>query len=112
MDSNYRTIASIQTGGNVSPVDMHEFQLLDTENPTALVSAYHTIPYDMSDYNVTNGLGWLQEGVFQEILVETGEVLFEWFSTNHVDPREGAVLPGESDIVGDGTSPSSPWDYL
>lgn len=111
MNANYRTVATVQTGGNVSPVDMHEFQLIN-DGETAIVSAYSTIPYDLTGYNVTNGLGWLQEGVFQEIRVETGEVLYEWFSTNHVDPSESFVGVGASDISGDGLSGQTAWDYL
>lgn len=91
---------------------MHEFQLFGPQGDTAVVTAYQTIPYDLSGYNISSGLGWLQEGVFQEIRVATGEVLFEWFSTNHVDPREGAVEPGDSDISGDGRSGRTAWDYL
>lgn len=111
VDSNYRTIATVQTAGNVHPVDMHEFQLLN-DGESALVVTYQTIPYDLTAYGVTSGLGWLQEAVFQEILVGTGEVLYEWYSSMHVDPSEGIVLPGESDIVGDGAGPHSAWDYL
>lgn len=111
LNANYRTVATIQTGGNVSPVDMHEFQLIN-DGKSAIVSAYQTIPYDLTGYNVTNGLGWLQEGVFQEIDVETGEVMYEWFSTNHVDPSASFVGVGASDISGDGLSGYTAWDYL
>jgi len=111
IDSNYRTVATVQTGGNVHPVDMHEFQLLN-DGESALVMTYHTIPYDLTYWNVSSGLGWLQEGVFQEILIETGEVLFEWFSSNHVDPTAGLVLPDTSDISGDGLGPHTAWDYF
>lgn len=111
INANYRTVATVQTGGNVGAADMHEFQLID-DGETALLSAYHTIPYDLTGYNVTDGLGWLQEGVFQEIHVETGEVLYEWFSTNHVDPSEGFVAAGDSDVSGDGRTSHTPWDYL
>lgn len=111
LDSNYRTVTSIQTGGRASAVDMHEFQLVD-DGETALVSAYRTVPYDLTGYNVTNGLGWIQEGVFQAIKVETGEVMYEWYSTQHVDPSESFVGAGASDISGDGLTARGAWDYL
>lgn len=110
-DSNYKVVATAQTGGNVEPADMHEFQLLNN-GETAILSSYQIIPYDLSYFNITTGLGWLSEGVFQEVNVTTGEVLFEWFSTNHVDPSESQITPNSSDTGGDGFGPQTAFDYF
>lgn len=114
VDTNYRVVASVQTGGNVTPADQHEFQLTPGEE-TALLTSYQTIPFDLSapQYGgITGQQGWLQEGVFQEVNVTTGEVLFEWFSSNHVDISDSRVAPHSSDVAGDGLTPHSAWDYF
>lgn len=104
-------VATAQTGGNVEPADMHEFQLLN-DGETAILSAYQIVPYDLSYFNITTGLGWLSEGVFQEVNVTTGDVLFEWFSSNHVDPSESQITPNSSDTGGDGFGPQTAFDYF
>ncbi|KAH0042657.1 hypothetical protein KCU96_g2819, partial [Aureobasidium melanogenum] len=111
VDQNYKVVATAQTGGNVEPVDMHEFQLLNN-GETAIVSSYQIVPFDLSYFNITTGLGWLSEGVFQEVNVTTGEVLFEWFSTNHVDPSASQITPNSTDTGGDGFGPQTAFDYF
>ena len=114
VDTNYKVVASVQTGNSLTPADQHEFQLTP-DGETALLTSYQTIPFDLSapQYgNVTNQQGWLQQGVFQEVNVTTGEVLFEWFSSNHVDIRDSRVAPKSSDVSGDGYTPHSAWDYF
>lgn len=111
LDSNYRVIDSVQTGGVAQPADMHEFQLLNN-GTTALVNFYQSIPYDLSGYGISNGLGWLLECGFQEINVTSGEVLFEWWSTNHVDPSASDVKVGSESLAGDGLTASTGWDYF
>lgn len=49
-------------------------------------------------------MGYLMEGGFQEIDVESGDVLFEWYSTNHVDMLDTVIKPNTSDVSGTGTS--------
>jgi len=116
LDSNYRIVAQVQTGGDAMPADMHEFQLVDNGNngSNALVTSYHVIPYDLSHWNITTGQGWLTASMFQEIDVQTGAVLFEWYSTNHVDPTDTVVMINDTRTagVGDGLTPSTPFDYL
>ncbi|THV85390.1 hypothetical protein D6D02_08023 [Aureobasidium pullulans] len=111
VDSDYKVVATVQTGGNTEPADMHEFQLLN-DGDTAILSAYQIVPFDLSYFNITTGLGWLSEGVFQEVNVTTGEVLFEWFSTNHVDPSESQITPNSTDTGGDGFGPQTAFDYF
>lgn len=114
VDTNYRIIASVQTGNGLTPADQHEFRLTPG-GETALLTSYQTIPFDLSasQYGgVTNQQGWLQQGVFQEVNITTGEVLFEWFSSNHVDVQDSRVPPHSSDVAGDGLTPHSAWDYF
>ncbi len=64
---------------------IHEFSI--TSDDTALVAIYHAIPYDLSE---SGGLeeGWLFENTFQEINIETGELVFEWNASTHVGINE------------------------
>jgi hypothetical protein len=113
VDSDYRIVASVQSGDNTTPVDMHEFWLTEG-GETALITSYNIIPVDLSypPYNVMDQQGWLTQGVFQEIDIATGRVLFEWFSSNHVDIRDTRIMPHTTDVGGDGWTPRTPFDYL
>ena len=53
-------------------------------------------------------------GIFQELDVETGELLFEWRSLDHnlTSPMTSYIGPGSTDTSGDGQSPATPWDYF
>ena len=91
--------------------DMHEFQLID-DGKTALMTVYQQRQFDMSPWNIITGIGWVMESIFQEVDVETGQVLFEWRSLDHVDPSLSYTLPDHTDTSGTGLDPSSPWDYF
>ncbi|KAF2084729.1 hypothetical protein K490DRAFT_68486 [Saccharata proteae CBS 121410] len=110
-DNTYTAVKSIQIGEDGFDVDQHEFNMLD-DGYSALVTAYKQIPYDLSDYNITTGVGYLMTGVFQEIEVETGNVLFNWNSLDHVPLNESVVLPNGSDTSGTGLTASTAWDYF
>lgn len=112
LDKSYTIVKSVEVGGSGVPsVDMHEFNVID-EGKSALVTAYMTIPYDLTDFGITTGVGYLQDGVFQEVEIETGRMLFEWRAIDHVPLNASYVLPNASDTSGTGLSPSSPWDWF
>ena len=52
------------------------------------------------------------EGGFQEIDVDSGAVLFEWYSLNHVDILDTVIQPNTSDVSGTGTTGTSGFDYF
>jgi hypothetical protein len=64
--------------------DLHDFHI--TANDTALITIYDPIPADLTSVGGPE-LGWLYEGVFQEIDISTGELLFEWRSTQFFPPN-------------------------
>lgn len=72
----------------VSPVglegDLHDFVI--TSNDTALLTIYDPIPADLTSLGGPE-LGWLYDGVFQEIDIATGELLFEWRSSDFYPPE-------------------------
>jgi len=85
-------------------VDEHEFNI--SPQGTALVSAFNKQPYDLSKVGGPKK-GWLLSGIAQEIDIETGELLFEWDSLDHVGFDE-TYLPVEG---GHGTK-DMPYDYF
>ena len=111
MDKHYRIVKSVEPGSYQASSDMHEFKLLH-DGKSALLSQYLRSVYDLCPWNLCDGLGYIQQGAFQEVEVEAGKVLFEWRSLDHVDPLESYVLPSSTEISGSGEHPESPWDYF
>ena len=58
------------------PNDIHEFTVLPGD--TTITTVFEPIQYNLSAYGVSQPVGWVLEGIFQEIDIQTGEVLFEW----------------------------------
>lgn len=116
MDKHYRVVAQVETSGAMSCSDMHEFRLAPySDGKTALMTVYHTRPYDLSNnphFLIKEGMGWVVDGVFQEIDVATGALVFEWRSLDHLDPSLSYTYPGTTDTSGTGLKEWSPWDYL
>ncbi|PYH99729.1 MFS general substrate transporter [Aspergillus ellipticus CBS 707.79] len=111
MDDNYRIVRTVVPGGGMAASDMHEFMPIN-DGKTALLTVYQQRQFDMSPWNVKTGMGWVMESIFQEVDVETNEVLFEWKSLDHVDPSDAYTWPGHTDTSGTGLDPRSPWDYF
>jgi hypothetical protein len=111
MNANYTVVKTVEAGNNAPSIDIHEFNLINN-GKSALVTIYESIPYDLSDYNVTSGQGWLNQGVFQEIDTDTGEVIFEWKSIDHVDVHDSYIQPNSTDVSGDGLTAATAFDYL
>ncbi|QIN83720.1 ArsR family transcriptional regulator [Rubrobacter tropicus] len=88
-DDSYREVKRFKAG-NGYPGDHHEF--LITTRDTALITIYAETPYDLSPYGGPKD-GLVMDGVAQEIDIETGEVLFEWHSLEHVDVGESFYEP-------------------
>jgi hypothetical protein len=79
-DSSYREIARF-TAANGYNGDHHEF--LISPQDTALITIYNAVPRDLSSVGGSrSGVVW--QGIVQELDIESGEVLFEWHSLEHV----------------------------
>ena len=48
---------------------------------------------------------WIWESLFQELDIESGEVIFQWRASEHVDFSDVYVTPGEA-------KKSDPWDFF
>jgi hypothetical protein len=73
---------------------MHELQI--TDQGTAVTTSWRMIPYDCSVWG-GNKTCKIQDTGFEEIDLETNNVLFKWSAADHFDPKDtyARYLPGE-----------------
>lgn len=79
-DEDYNLVHEVMPDSPYLYGDMHDFGL--TKDDTAIITLYHPVQADLTPVGGPAD-GWLLENVFQEINVETREVLFEWNATHH-----------------------------
>lgn len=106
LNSTYDVVANFTTQdlANDALADFHDAQIWDGD--TATMTAYVVSQRDLSEHNGPSD-GYIASGVFQEIDVESNEVLFTWNSLDHVDPYDCYTDPGST-----GDSTDNPWDYF
>lgn len=90
LDSSYNIFKNVTAAGDLDG-DLHEFQI--TEDGTALLTAYQAQAADLTAYGVEIGL--IYDSIFQEIDLETGELLFEWRASDWYPVTE-SLAPYES----------------
>ena len=90
-DDSYHEIARFGAANGYSG-DHHEF-VISPQN-TALITIYDAVPKDLSSVGGSED-GSAVQGTVQEVDIETGEVLFEWRSLDHVGLDETYGKPGE-----------------
>ncbi|KAH0208723.1 hypothetical protein KCU90_g26776, partial [Aureobasidium melanogenum] len=109
-------VKTVESSGAGASSDMHEFRLTPYSNgTTALMTVYQPRMYDLTTnpkFQIKDGMGWIVEGVFQEIEIDTGRVVFEWRSTDHLDPSLTYTFPARTDTSGNGLTENTPWDYF
>lgn len=113
LDKSYRVVKTVQTSGSVPAADMHEFKLVDGGRG-ALLNILSPRQYDLSPFGESAGMGWIIESMFQEVRVDTGELLFEWRSLDHEEtsPKHSRLALNGNVVAGDGKSTAAPWDYF
>lgn len=90
-DSSYRTVRRVQAARGLHG-DLHEFVL--TPRDTALLTSYVITSADLSAVGGPRK-GTLQDAIFQEIDLASGELLLEWHSLDHI-PLEESYAPVEA----------------
>lgn len=108
LDQNYETTKELRAG-NHKICDKHEFHIKDEK--TGLIQIYQPRPYDLSKWASSNEQQWIVDAIFQELDIETGDVLFEWSSLDHISPDE-SILPVDEGQAGAGFNSSDAWDYF
>lgn len=67
--------------------DLHEFRI--TESGTALMTVYNTTTANLTAMGMGRGEnGWIVDNMFQEIDLDTGELIFQWRASDHFDPTQ------------------------
>lgn len=94
-DAAYRTIRTVQAGLGRRG-DLHEFVI--TPRDTALLTSYRVTKADLSSVGGPRA-GTIQDAMFQELDLATGDVLMEWHSLDHIPLSESYAPVGED------------WDY-
>ena len=96
LDGSYREITRVQAGNGYGG-NQHDF--LITPQGTALLTVYNHVRWDLSPLGGPVA-GLATEGVVQEVDIETGEVLFEWHSLEHVGIEESYRKPHYKKLLG------------
>jgi hypothetical protein len=89
-DAGYRTVRRVQAARGLHG-DLHEFVI--TPRDTALLTSYVVTTADLSAVGGARH-GTIQDAIFQEIDLATGDVLLEWHSLDHVALRESYAPVG------------------
>ncbi|MBD5785764.1 arylsulfotransferase family protein [Cellulosimicrobium terreum] len=110
LDSSYTEVGRVTTGGDVGPgnADMHDATI--TPDGTMLLLAYVAEPTDLTAVGGDED-GWAWENVVQEVDVETGEVLFEWRASDHVELTDTKAAPDADPDAPTGTQ-DDPFDWF
>ena len=95
-DASYREIARLRAGNGYGG-DHHEF--LISPQDTALITIYNSVPQDLTSVGGSEG-GRAWQGIVQELDIESGKVLFEWRSIDHVALEETYVEAREDHYSG------------
>ncbi len=103
VNSACERIAEFQVGNGFDGGDLHE--LMITSRDTALVIVYSTIEWDLSPVGGPMH-GVVTDAVIQEIEIDTGRVLFEWHSLDHIPVEESRIAFGGLD------NSDQPFDYV
>lgn len=86
VDQSYREVATVRTGAGTPGADFHDLRI--TPRGTALLLSY---PERDGDRPV-------RDGAVQEVDIATGEVLFDWRASDHIDLDESyAPVPEDRD---------------
>lgn len=111
LDQSYRTYKTVEAGNGRTSSDLHEFNVLP-DGKSAILTIYDQVQYDLSNYGVQGGMGWIVRPMFQEIDITTGAVLFEWNGLDHVSPDYSYSQLNSTDVSGNGLTYTTAWDYL
>ena len=87
LDSSYNVVKKVHAVGNDYKGDIHEFEI--TEAGTALFTIYHKTQVDLRPMGWGRPEnGWILDSMFQEVDIETGDLLFEWKASEHFRAEE------------------------
>lgn len=87
LDQSYQVVKMVTAVGDGLHGDLHEFKI--TNNDTALLTVYDTSNANLTRMGMGRGEhGWVVNNMFQEVDIETGELLFQWSALDHFEPAD------------------------
>ncbi|KAJ7487204.1 ASST-domain-containing protein [Mycena galericulata] len=105
LNSQYEIVKNV-TAVNPQKTDLHEFNIAKPDNKTALVTAYHPIPVNLSSVGGPVD-GWYLNAIIQEVDIATRVVLFNWTSIEHISLNESY-----NNLTATANTPSTAWDAV
>lgn len=109
LNNSLEIIQTVPAPRSSQVINMHEFNIVD-DGKHALTVMYEAQFVENSAFG---GAGpswdaiWIGNNGFQEVDIASGEVRFQWWALDHVDPSESV----ERIPLGPGSSENS-WDFL
>ncbi|CAN8105447.1 unnamed protein product [Discula destructiva] len=114
LDEAYDIRYRVRPGNGFAHADMHEFQI--SLDDTALVITTVPVQHDLRSVGGAHD-GWVEDGYFQELDIETGAVLFQWSSLDHFPPnttmevQNNCRIDPSARFAGCGDAADSAFDY-
>lgn len=81
LDQSYNQVYEVRAQNLSTGSDVHEFELVG--NGTAIVTAYDLVDTEFTSFKDPKAKV-VRDSIFQEIDLDTGELLFEWRASAHV----------------------------
>lgn len=109
LDETYqivKIVTAVETRGHSLRADLHEFHI--TPDNTGLMSVYYPQPIDLSPVGGPVD-GWVLDSIFQEVDLNTGELIFEWRASEHIPVETTMRSFVGSDL---GYTPDTGFDYF
>ncbi|KAJ4393227.1 hypothetical protein N0V93_002435 [Gnomoniopsis smithogilvyi] len=109
LDETYQVIKKVEpvkTSGHNLQGDIHEFHI--TPDDTALMTVYYPQPADLTSFGGPED-GWLLDSIFQEVDIDSGELIFEWRASDHI--TIDSTMRSSLD-TNEGMTPISGFDYF
>ncbi|CEL07728.1 hypothetical protein ASPCAL10883 [Aspergillus calidoustus] len=110
LNERYETVRVLRAKGDRGRlVSVHEFEVV--EERSVLVEVPVPVPVDLEEFGGGEGQRWVTSSGFQEIDLETGELLFEWYSLDNVSPHASALALSDKGPF-NAFTPYNSWDYF
>lgn len=106
LNSSY-DVAHIVSAANGLKGDVHEFKI--TPDDTALMSIYEITQMDLTAVGRAAD-GWVYDGLFQEIDIASGALLFEWRARDHYGANDTLFSVGSKSAAA--PTASDAYDYF
>ncbi|KAI5118408.1 hypothetical protein M0805_002860 [Coniferiporia weirii] len=108
LDSTYSVVREVYAREGLS-ADLHEFIIPTQTSSTALLTAYNPRQENLTAAGLSDD-SWFLDPTFQEVDIESGDVLFSWSAFEHL-PWWNETYATPSNWTGTETN-SSPWDAV